>query len=104
MKSIAQSRDELLSVPVGAHSVQLFAHPPAVDLGAAVPGFGQQQRRSISRGSFVLWLGRQGSSDSCFLRRIAPQGPKVLACPPFDGQGLVAPGWASAAVNSSHVL
>ena len=44
-ESVALPRQELLAIPVCPHAVELFAQPPAGDVGIRRPGFGQQERR-----------------------------------------------------------
>ena len=39
---VAEARDELCAVPVGADAVEFFAEPPAGGVEEAVPGFGEE--------------------------------------------------------------
>src|SRR5262249_11248106 len=45
---VPQPRDEALSVPVGAHSVELLAHPPSGEVDVVLPDMGQEQWRSLA--------------------------------------------------------
>jgi hypothetical protein len=79
MKDVAETRDEALAVPIGAHAVELLAHPPADEIDVAVPAVREEQRR---RHALIAALpcpfGRFGAlrrrctrcgTDSCGLRR-----------------------------------
>src|SRR5205823_4281134 len=49
---VALSGQELLSIPVGPHAIELLAEPPAGQILVVVPSMGQQKSR---RGSLCGW-------------------------------------------------
>ena len=103
---VSQARNELLSVPVGPHSVELLAQPPVGQVCGVVPGVGQQQRRHRSiRVAAALRFGplRQGLAEPLLLGRLAPQLPQVLARPAFDRQRLISPGGTGAGIDAAQV-
>src|SRR5207302_5756958 len=54
MVNVALAREKLPAVPIGAHAVELLAHPPVRQIGGVVPAFGEQQRRSGVFLAFVI--------------------------------------------------
>ncbi len=47
---VAEARDQALAVPVGAHPVELLAHPPAGDVDVVGVAVGEEQLRSDPSG------------------------------------------------------
>ena len=45
---IAEARDEALAVPIGAHAVELFAHPPAGEIDVGLPNVGEEHGRRFA--------------------------------------------------------
>ena len=66
MKAIAQAREKLLAVPVGANAVQLLAHQPAGWISLAIPGLRQEKRRRFRFPVAVLRWHRQTGTDTSF--------------------------------------
>ena len=104
MEGVAQARKESSTVPEGADAIEFLAQPPAGRVGNAVPALGQEQGRRGHVGLGSLRLIGQIATKSGLLGGIAAQLAEVLAGPPFNGLGLIAPGGAGARIDAADVL
>src|SRR5260370_13589078 len=80
MKKFSLPAQELVGVPIGADSVELFAEPPASGIGDAIPTFGQEEWRRLRRFSSG-GTGGEGTirADARFLGRVAAQLAQMFA-------------------------
>ena len=105
--AVAEAREELLPVPVGAHPVELLAHPPAGEVLVVVPGVGEEDGRALLRGlpggAGLRGGGGERAADAGDLGGLAAQRLEVLAGSLLDPQRLVAPRGAGAGVHLSDV-
>src|SRR5205814_591083 len=111
MVNVALAREKLPAVPIGAHAVELLAHPPVRQIGGVVPAFGEQQRRSGVFLAFVITtrLGsdrelRKRTACAGFLGGISAQPAQMFAGALLDGDGLIAPRRATARIDTAGIL
>src|SRR5262249_18395168 len=98
---VALTREEAFTGPVGADAIQFFAHPPARQVGDAVPALREQEGRTVALFRRLLGAHRDVAADAFFLGSIAAQLAQVLAGPLLDRQRLIAPRRTGAAIDTA---
>jgi hypothetical protein len=108
VKHIAQTRNELLAVPIGTNAVKFLAHVPTGNVRNAVPGMGQEQRRNVFGYNTLFGLlacrRSQRGTNTGILRVVSTQLAEMLAGPAFNGKRLITPSRATAGVHAAHVF
>jgi hypothetical protein len=104
MKRMAEPGDEVCPIVVSTNAVQLFGQQPAPDGADTIPGFGKQKWWRDWRLLHRRREAGKGLAQPSLFRVIASPATNMFTAPPVYWKGLVAPGRATAGVDTGKVL